>query len=359
MAKKRKPKVKKKHVKQLKKLPIPILVVLFILIVGTAVVWVFYGDTIMKKLNPESPPVVDNGDPNPVNPIYSSDQNEAGFYYYNLEPAGGYYASANNLVGEALFLELRNIVQTGFNSVSYGDVRYVLAISDRDPNDETTVIGMYDDDKIANYWIGTGEGAWQREHVWPNSKLGIPRVNNNSKNIGSDLHNLRAITGINQTRSNRYFEAGEGGPYTIETDAFYPGDDHKGDVARILFYMIVMYPELNLTNIIEDLVNNPDTNYTPEGAFMGKKDLLLKWHKEDPVSELERQRNDFIYSGIATDPNGNDIAPQGNRNPFIDHPEYVHLIWEEKTIDELTKTETTSYTVLFYYRRETFYSSIQ
>lgn len=342
---KKKTTIKKKHVKQIKKLPIPILVIGLVLIIGIAVVWYFYGDTIMEKLQPNKTPIV-----------YSSDQNAEGYYYYNVEAAGGYYESANHKVGNDLMLTLRTIIQKDMTPVSYGDVRYVLAISDRDPNDASTVIGMYDNDKIANYWIGTGEGAWQREHVWPNSKLGIPRVDNNSKNQGSDLHNLRAITGINQTRSNRYFETGFGEAVTIGTDAFYPGDDHKGDVARILFYMVVMYPELNLTNVIEDLVNNTDTNYTPKGAFMGKKDLLLQWHREDPVSALERQRNDFIYNGVAKDPNGKTITPQGNRNPFIDHPEYVHLIWEEKQIDDLTKPETTTYVVMYYYRKEHFFN---
>ncbi len=346
---KKKPKkrtIKKKHVKKLKKLPISVLIIALILIIGIIVAFYFYGDTIMSYLNPEREPIV-----------YSSEQNEQGYYFYNLEPSGGYYESANNKIGNELFLELRTIVQKDFNPVSYGDARYVLSYSDRDPNDETKVIGIYDNDVIANYWIGTGEGAWQREHVWPNSKLGIERVTNNSKNQGSDLHNLRAITGINQTRSNRYFEDDSGEAKTIGTEAFYPGDDHKGDVARILFYMVVMYPELELTNVIDDLINNTETNYKLEGAFMGKKDLLIKWHKEDPVSEFEIKRNNFIFEGIAKDPNGKDISPQGNRNPFIDHPEYVHLIWEEKTIDELTKkVTTTTYVVLFYYKKESFYT---
>lgn len=317
-----------------------------ILAVGSLVAFL-YGDDIQKQLNPPKE--------NPI--IRTFEQNEQGYYFYNLESPDGYYESANNKVGEELFLELRTIIQKDFNKISYGDARYVLSYCDRDPNDETKVIGIYDNDIIANYWIGTGEGAWQREHVWPNSKLGIPRVTTTSKNQGSDIHNLRAITGINQTRSNRYFEDDSGNAKTIGTEAFYPGDDHKGDVARILFYMVVMYPELELTNVIEDLINNTETNYKLEGAFMGKKDLLVKWHKEDPVSEFEIKRNEFIFKGIAKDPNGKEIAPQGNRNPFIDHPEYVHLIWEEKTIDELTKeVKTTTYIVMFYYRRETFYS---
>ncbi len=346
---KKKPKqkaIKKTRTKKRKKVVAAILSVP-VLILGSLAAF-FYGDDIKNQIIPkkEDPPIV-----------RLFEQNEQGYYFYSFETPGGYYESANNKTGDELFLELRTIIQKNFNPVSYGDARYVLSYSDRDPDDETKVIGIYDNDVIANYWIGTGQGAWQREHVWPNSKLGIPRVNNNSKNQGSDLHNLRAITGINQTRSNRYFEDDNGEAKTIGTEAFYPGDDHKGDVARILFYMIVMYPELELTNIIENLTNNPETNYKLEGAFMGKKDLLIKWHKEDPVSEFEIKRNNFIFEGIAKDPNGKEIAPQGNRNPFIDHPEYVHLIWEEKTIDEITKeTKTTSYIVMFYYKKEKFYS---
>lgn len=271
------------------------------------------------------------------------EQDENGFYYYQTDcyEPGDYYASAKNLSGEALREELHEIINTGFNPRSYGEARYILAYSDRDPayNNES-VRGIYDKSVIATVWIGSGAGAWQREHVWPNSKLGVERVSNSDRNRASDLHNLRAITGINQTRSNRYYAEGSGEAKTVGSDGFYPGDDHKGDVARILFYMDIMYDELTLTNDVSKLVDNPDTNYKPEGAYAGILDLLIKWHKEDPVDEFEIQRNEFIYSGIAYDPNGKAISPQGNRNPFIDHPEYVHLIWEDKEIEDLTKKDT-------------------
>ena len=252
-----------------------------------------------------------------------------------LTPAveySGYYEGIGGLTDDALILALRDILWDGFTKLSYGDARYVLSFSDRDPETNySSVRGMYDNDVIATEWISTGAGAWQREHVWPNSKLGIPRVDNYSKNQGSDLHNLRAITGINQTRSNRYFAEGSGIATTIGSEGFYPGDEHKGDVARILFYMDIMYDELNLTNDITMLENNPDTNYTLEGAYAGILDLLLQWHKEDPVDEFELHRNEFIYSGIALDPDGKEINPQGNRNPFIDHPELVDMIWVEES----------------------------
>ena len=218
--------------------------------------------------------------------------------------------------------------------VSYGDARYILCKSDLNPDDSDHLIGIYDNHFIVNYWIldHTHKDAWQREHVWPNSKLGIPRVENHQKNIGSDLHNLRAIKpSTNGSRSNRYFDSGTGENHTVGSDAYYPGDDHKGDVARILFYMIVMYPELNLTDLLEHLVNDSTTNYRPEGAYMGKLSVLRQWHEEDPVNVFEMRRNNFIYSGIATTPEGNEITPQGNRNPFIDRPYYVERLFGSLT----------------------------
>ena len=346
----------KRHVKRAyKKNPkvvITLFIVLLLLFIG-AFVYLYTQGYLDEYLNPKDDPKT------PITGTYEQDEN--GFYYYNLNDyeSGDYYFNAKGLTGTLLADQLHLIVNDGFNPISYGDARYVLSYSDRDPaNNNESVRGIYDNDVISTTWIGTGAGAWQREHVWPNSKLGIPRVNNNSKNQGSDLHNLRAITGINQTRSNRYFADGTGDAVTVGTEGFYPGDDHKGDVARILFYMAIMYEELELTNDLDLLSNNPDTNYTYDGAYAGILDLLIVWHKEDPVDEFEIQRNEFIYSGIATDPNNREIAPQGNRNPFIDHPELVHIIWEDKEIDELVKpeeeqTKTLSFgtnTIVYYIR---------
>ena len=204
--------------------------------------------------------------------------------------------------------------------VKYGDARYILSLSDRNPDNPKFLIGMYDSKALSNTWDNT----WDREHVWPNSKLGIPRVGNSESNIGSDLHNLRAIlSATNSSRGNKYFDH-----YTTTT-SYYPRDEHKGDVARILFYMIVMYPELNLTDVFEDLISNSETNYTPAGAFMGKKSVLLQWHEEDPVDAFEMERNNFIYNGIAYTPTGTLITPQGNRNPFIDRSYYAEWMFIE------------------------------
>jgi hypothetical protein len=87
-----------------------------------------------------------------------------------------------------------------------------------------------------------------------------------------------------------------------------------------------MYDDLTLTNDLTLLLDESD-HYTPDGARMGQLSVLLKWHKEDPVDAFERNRNNVIYEY------------QQNRNPFIDKPEYVHLIWENMAINDLIEPE--------------------
>ena len=227
-------------------------------------------------------------------------------YYLGLD-----YGMSNLEIFNKLHEKI-NIVTAGNGSQnsSYGEAREILVKSDVEPGKET-LFGIYDNAEIPADW-GSGN-VFQREHVWPNSKLGIERVSNSSRDQGSDPHNLRAIVGsTNASRSNRYYAAGSGVKgYTIGTDEYYPGDNHRGDVARILLYMAVRYKDI-LT-----LVETPvDKAYVPEGAQMGKLSLLLEWHEADPVDEFEFNRNEVIYSY------------QGNRNPFIDHPELFERVYE-------------------------------
>ena len=75
-----------------------------------------------------------------------------------------------------------------------------------------------------------------------------------------------------------------------------------------------MEPDLELTDNLE-LIGASNTGTNIERAYMGRLSSLLKWHEEDPVDQIERRRNDTIAKF------------QGNRNPFIDHPEYVSIIF--------------------------------
>ncbi len=81
---------------------------------------------------------------------------------------------------------------------------------------------------------------------------------------------------------------------------------------------------------LEVIDSIPSDNYTNE-PIHAKLSALLVWHQEDPVDDFERNRNEVIYSF------------QNNRNPFIDHPEYVDEIWE-------TDSDTCSLSSLFYQR---------
>ena len=218
----------------------------------------------------------------------------------------GYYDGIEGLYGQDLLLGLRTIINANLTRISYGDVRYALETVDEDPSHPGNVLLMYDHSYVTATW--DGGLTWNREHVWPNSRLGVDRVDNTDINIASDLHNLRACDpSINSSRSNKYYDE------TTTELSFYPGATSEGDAARILFYMAVMYPELTLGN--EVLYNDTETNYLPAGAKMSMFDALIGWNYSDPVDTFETNRNDAIY-GI-----------QNNRNPFIDYSYLVELIW--------------------------------
>ncbi len=255
-------------------------------------------------------------------PTYGADQNDQGEYYYqNLTT--GYYASAHNLIGTSLKTALNLLSNDRLSAQTYEDAKTVLAEADLSITDPTKVYNVYNGLLVNATWDST---SWHREHVWPNSRLGMDRVTESGRNQASDLHNLRAITpSVNSSRSDRFYDEASGDYQTVAGGGFYPGDDHKGDVARILFYMAVTYDFLILT---DEGLEDESNHYTLAGAKMGKLSLLLEWHREDPVDDFERQRNEVIFDA------------QGNRNPFIDQPAYVHLIWEDYTIDDLLPPET-------------------
>lgn len=240
-------------------------------------------------------------------------------YSLNNFDIHNYYSSLENLEGITFFNELKNIINV--RQVSYGDVRFILEKSDLKHSIWGTYqYGIYDGKKLRRYWDADVTGfslTLNREHVWPRSYLGVNKPNNGTRNIASDIHNLRAIdVSTNSTRSNHYFVDGTGSNGNQGSGTYYPGDDHRGDVARIMFYMHVRYSEeLYLTNNANQIKS---LTLDPFGRIpFGLLDVLLKWHKEDPVDDFEIYRNNVIYTY------------QGNRNPFIDYPEYAEVIFNE------------------------------
>lgn len=206
-----------------------------------------------------------------------------------------YYQSAEGLSGQALLLELREIINAGFQGVTYGDARYKLDDTDADPDHPGNVILIYTRESVSGVW--DGGATWDREHVWPQSLLGVS-AENSLVNAASDLQNLKPCKpSVNSSRGNKYYDL------TTTSASYFPGNADKGDIARILLYMTVKYNVYTLVNT------------TPSTYQMAKLSVLLQWCEEDPVDDFERHRNDMIFSF------------QKNRNPFIDYPGFVDLIW--------------------------------
>lgn len=237
-----------------------------------------------------------------------------------------YYNDVNlTLTGTALKNALATkIINTHTTYISYTPgVWDALKQTDLDPTNSAKVVLIYGwndtDSDITNDRTrdknlhGSGSGVWNREHVYPKS-LGIPNLG--TSGVGADAHNLRpADAQRNSSRSNRKFGAGSGNSGATATGDWYPGDEWKGDVARILMYMYLHYGNQTLpTNVVVGTVNVSDSNMI---------DLLLQWNAEDPVSDLEKQRNPVLEN------------VQGNRNPFIDNPAFATQIWGGPQAEDL------------------------
>lgn len=220
-----------------------------------------------------------------------------------------YYASISATTGDALLQQLRTLITDTHKTItSYDDCKEYLPYADEDLDNSSNMVLFYSGVSISkNASVGNGVGQWNREHIWPQS-LGWF----STSGAGSDLHHIRPTNGsINSTRNNKkYGEVTNGtivhypnsdivsGSYS--TNYFEPNDEVKGDIARIIFYLMVRYSEAD--------------TYSFESVAQSYE-VLKSWNTLDPVSDAERARNEYIYT------------IQGNRNPFIDNSNYATMIW--------------------------------
>lgn len=225
---------------------------------------------------------------------------------------GTYYAPAVGKSGTALRTSLHDIIDNN-TKLSYAQVWTALQDTDQDPSNTANVIELYTGRSISKNNYGGSSGQWNREHVFAQSRGGFTT----SAGPGTDLHHLRAedVT-VNGTRGNKDFDnggsavAGCTGCWT-DSDSFEPRDAVKGDVARMLFYMAVRYEGGDGFNDLE--LSTVSGSAVPR---IGDVDILLQWSSADPVDTFEMRRNDRIHAQW-----------QGNRNPFVDHPEWAAAIW--------------------------------
>ena len=242
----------------------------------------------------------------------------------------GYYNSAKNLSDNNLKSALNQIID---NHIEYSytssdtDVWDILKETDRDPNNTNNVILIYSGISINASQEYNNENGWTREHIWSKSRGDFGTVTG----IGTDVHAIRPLDNTtNSERNNRSFNncsncldvidkwGNVTGSKKDATDwSFEPRDEVKGDVARMIFYMDVryegldIYPNLELTEAIL-----PQSDNQP---IHGVLSTLLTWHRNDPVNDWEKNRNDIIYNSY-----------QRNRNPFIDFPELAEHLWGTK-----------------------------
>ena len=235
----------------------------------------------------------------------------------------GYYSSAEGLTGNDLKAALHSIIKDD-SHVSYTPGLWnAYQTTDLQPG-TNYIWDIYSD---FNFTYSTnqcgsyqGEGdCYNREHLWAQSWT------NNDTKEQTDLHHVYPTDGyVNQQRGNYSFGEVNNATWTSHNGGklgscksslgytgtvFEPIDEYKGDIARALMYISVRY-------YTED--NSWSTSGMTDKSVI--KDwaiaMLLDWHNNDPVSEKEINRNNAVY-GI-----------QGNRNPFVDNPDYARMIWD-------------------------------
>ena len=218
-----------------------------------------------------------------------------------------YYSSITaSMDGDTLLSKLGEIIQQNA-SQSYDWSRYEDA--DEDPNNSSNVIMIYARTSVAKTaHVSSGNIGWNREHTFPQSKLGI------SSSSKADNHIVYASDAkVNGTRGNKIMGVltsgdsvedsyGHSTTCLTNTSKFDPNNEARGIVARSTMYAAAMY------------------GYDPEDNFESFA-TMLSWHLNYPVTSFDQGRNEKVYTN------------QHNRNPFVDHPEYACKIWGTKNSD--------------------------
>ena len=266
-------------------------------------------------------------EPEPPEPIDIT-YNYEGTYY---DVIGGLQGLTTRTDTESILGDLRALIgytgtssQTSFGTTISGtdakhptysgsgsnSLAYWYKLSDRAENDTHEGFKLF----YTSHYTTTNN--WNREHVWPQSQSGGLY---GTTGAGADLHHIRpTYNKDNSTRGNLpYGEVPEPtktvyvngdssgeviahiGPIGGQT-AFEPDDSYKGDIARIIAYMVTHYESMY------DIVGN---------VMVGEYDTLVKWNNLDPVDAVEINRNNVAFQA------------QGNRNPYIDCPDLINIIW--------------------------------
>ena len=268
------------------------------------------------------------------------------FGHAQAEPPPGYYDSVDTSSAATLRASLHAVIDdhTRFPySSSSTDTWNILELADEDPANAANILDLYRNRSYVKF--GGGTGPYNREHTWPNS-YGFPDDGPTNYPYTDCHHLFLCDVGYNGDRANMPFGNCAAGSTERVTDfndgqgggsGVFPGNSNwfngsvwqtwigrKGDVARAIFYMDVRYeggthgvtgasePNLIVTDNVAQIVS---TGSNAAVAYMGLLSVLVQWNAQDPVDDRERAHNDAVYGF------------QGNRNPFVDHPEWVNALF--------------------------------
>lgn len=252
-----------------------------------------------------------------------------------------YYNGTATLTGAALKTKLSQIITNGHSDQGYGGLWTAYATTDRDFHYENdgTILDIYSENPNGadpyNYTLTTNqcgsnngpEGTcYNREHIVPQSLFDLNNNGSGDAPMVSDVHFIRATDyQVNGKRSNFPFgkvgttswtsmngsKLGNSVSSGYSGTVFEPIDAFKGDVARMIFYFVTRYES--------QLSTFSSGNMLGSSPFPGLENWqlqqLLAWHTLDPVSPAEIARNNASYNF------------QGNRNPYIDNPQWVYDVW--------------------------------
>ena len=253
-----------------------------------------------------------------------------------VDPAIAYYQNADGKQGSELKTAMSGIIYNR-TELDYDDLW--TAYRTTDVRSDGTIWDMYSNitayDPVNGSHTNSGEGSgFNREHSFPKSWFGgevMPMY--------TDLHHLYPVDAyINGMRSNNPYGETNGGNYKSTNNfsklgtctypgytgkVFEPADEYKGDFARTYFYMVTCYEE-KLPDWYTNYSSTTEVGAVLDGStYPGLQDwqleMLMKWAKNDPVSEKETNRNNAVYT------------IQNNRNPFIDYPGLEEYIWGTMT----------------------------
>lgn len=249
-------------------------------------------------------------------------------------PSGLYDAAESAVAAKNwsnLFSALQTASNVGFHSVGYDGLFDVYSTSDIRADGKlkdwySEVTNFTPTTKRCGSYKEEGD-CWNREHSVPKSWWG-----GSKSNQGCDAFIVVPTDGkVNGMRSNYPFGEVATATYTsksgcklgssklsgVSDKVFEPYDSMKGDFARLNFYAAVKWNTTSWRsgNGASTFQSSNDQAHN-FGLTNYAKDLFMKWHKLDPVDDFERNRNDAVMN-----------SSQGNRNPFLDHPEYADYLW--------------------------------